>query len=243
MSDPGDINELVERVRAALFAIVRDHHDELDAVKQLCEASTELLPIDGASISISLGPQLRNTLHASDAVGNRIESLQFSLGEGPCFESFEFRRPVLVPDLANFTTREWPVFATELARMRIGAIFAFPMQRGAIRIGVVDFYRVRPGWLSPGELAAALEVVEIATLLLLNAQSGTTTALYRPTRRLDHEQVHQATGVLIAAFDMSAEEALARLRAYAFANDQLVDDVARDIMARRLSPQDLVDEP
>jgi hypothetical protein len=182
-------------------------------------------------------------LYASDSVSSRIESLQFSLGEGPCFESFESRRPVLVPDLANFTTREWPVFATELARMRIGAIFAFPMQRGAIRIGVVDFYRTTPGWLSPSELAAALEVVEIVTLLLLNAQSGAADTESSTMARLDHEQVHQATGVLIAAFGVSAEEALARLRAYAFANEQLVDEVARDIMARSLSPQDLVDEP
>ncbi|ALG14640.1 hypothetical protein AOZ06_08605 [Kibdelosporangium phytohabitans] len=222
---------------------MRDHHDGLDALKRVCEASTDLLPVDGASISISLGPRLRSTLYASDAVSSRIESLQFSLGEGPCFQSFETRRPVLVPDLVNFTTREWPVFAKELARLRIGAIFAFPMQRGAIRIGVVDFYRTKPGWLSPSELAAALEVVDIATLLLLDAQSGPIAAESWPTTRLDHEQVHQATGVLIAAFGIPAEEALARLRAYAFARDQLVDEVARAIMARRLSPRELVDEP
>jgi hypothetical protein len=53
------------------------------------------------------------------------------------------------------------------------------------------------------------------------------------------EQVHQATGMLIAALRIPAAQALVRLRGYAFATGRLVDDVARDIVARRLSPFDL----
>jgi hypothetical protein len=240
MTGPGGLDASVGRVRAALFAIVRDHGDGLDAVKRVCEASAGLLAIDGASISVMVGPRHRETLYASDEASMRIESLQFSLGEGPCFESFESRRPVLVPDLAEFTAGQWPVFAAELSRMRIGAIFAFPMQRGAIRIGVVDFYRRQPGWLSSSDLAGALEVVQIATLLLLNAQAGLSDPdAWAGAVILDHEQVHQATGILIAAFGVPAAEALARLRAHAFVTGHLVDEVAREIVARRLSPKDL----
>ena len=53
------------------------------------------------------------------------------------------------------------------------------------------------------------------------------------------EQVHQAVGMLIAAFGIPADQALARLRGYAFAVGRLVDEVAHDIVARRLTPQDL----
>jgi hypothetical protein len=47
-------------------------------------------------------------------------------------------------------------------------------------------------------------------------------------------QVHQATGMILAQLGISAEAAFARLRAYAFAHDRRLGDVARDVVGRRL---------
>jgi hypothetical protein len=46
--------------------------------------------------------------------------------------------------------------------------------------------------------------------------------------------VHQAAGMVSAQLEVSVGEALVRLRAYAFANDRLLTDVADDVVARRL---------
>jgi AmiR/NasT family two-component response regulator len=46
--------------------------------------------------------------------------------------------------------------------------------------------------------------------------------------------VHQATGLVLAQLGVSAEAAFARLRAYAYAEDRRLDDVARDVVERRL---------
>jgi ANTAR domain-containing protein len=56
---------------------------------------------------------------------------------------------------------------------------------------------------------------------------------------LDHSsshraQVHQATGMVLHQLGISATEALARLRGYAFAQQRLLIDVARDVVSRRL---------
>jgi GAF domain-containing protein len=232
----------LDPVRAAIHAALLDQASVVDVVRQLCVACVELLPVDGASVSVMSDTDNRETVYASDAVIAHIEAVQFTLGEGPCFEAFHTRRPVLVPDLASAVAPSWPLFAAELVGHPVGAIFAFPLQSGAINIGAMDLYRRTPGWLSGEQVALALHAVDIATLALLAAQfDGPDGARNWTDLPLHHEQVHQATGMVMAALGMPAAQALARLRGYAFANGRMVDDVARDIVARRLAPKDLGD--
>ena len=223
------------------MAALRDRESTLDTLARVIRACVDVLPVDGASISVMSGPRERETLYASDEIAAQIENVQFSLGEGPCFEAFATRRPVLVPDLPQASIVDWPVFATAINALPIGAIFAFPLQAGAIGIGAIDLYRRRPGWLTADELHIALEVVDLVSAVLLGLLLGDVHGAdgWEGVLSPGREQVHQATGMLIAAFGVSAEEALARLRGYAFVMDRSLDDVAQDIVTRRLSPLEL----
>jgi hypothetical protein len=49
-----------------------------------------------------------------------------------------------------------------------------------------------------------------------------------------HYVVHQASGMVAAQLEVNVGQALIRLRAYAFAGDRSVDEVAKDIVARRI---------
>jgi AmiR/NasT family two-component response regulator len=56
---------------------------------------------------------------------------------------------------------------------------------------------------------------------------------------LDHShssraEIHQATGIVLAQLGVSAQQALARMRGYAFVEQRLLIDVARDVVSRRL---------
>ena len=51
---------------------------------------------------------------------------------------------------------------------------------------------------------------------------------------LERAEVYQATGMVIAQLDVTADAALATLRAHAFVHDRPIDAVARDVVARRL---------
>lgn len=223
------------------MAALRDNDSKLDALARVIRACVDVLPVDGASVSVMSGPRERETLYASDEIAAKIEDVQFSLGEGPCFEAFATRRPVLVPDLQQASVVAWPMFAAAIASIPIGAVFAFPLQAGAIGIGAVDLYRRRPAWLSNDELALALEVVDLVATVLLGLRLGDPTdpESLRGVLSPGREQVHQATGMLIAAFSISAEEALARLRGYSFVKDRPLDAVAKDLVTRRLSPFEL----
>ncbi len=232
----------LDRLRAAVGTALRERTDVLDPLARLCRACARLLPVDGASISLMTrdGTGHRETLFASDAIVDHIETLQFSLGEGPCFEAFTTGRPVLVADLAADAATAWPVFAAQMADQPVGAIFAFPLVRGAARVGAIDLYRRTPGWLTPPDLAIALQVADIAATALIGP------LLHDPDldavlAGLPHhrEHIHQATGILIAEHAIPADQALARLRGYAFATGRLVDEVATDLVGRRMHPREI----
>jgi hypothetical protein len=234
-----DLGEPARRVRTVVAAVLRDHAGEPDLLTKVCRACADLLPADGMSISVMNDTDRREVLYASDEVSARVEALQFSLGEGPCFEAFDTCMPVLVPDLPAAIAPSWPAFAAEMAGEPVGAIFAFPLQSGAICIGAMDLYRRRPGWLSAAELTTALAVVDVAVMVMLNLLADADHGEWWLALPEQREQVHQAVGMLIAAFGVPADLALARLRGYAFAAGRLVDEVAHDIVTRRLAPKDL----
>jgi hypothetical protein len=82
-----------------------------------------------------------------------------------------------------------------------------------------------------------LAFADIALHLLLDASSGISGSPgYRPLDRLPDRRavVYQATGMISVQLGASLEEALARLRAYAFATSAAVSDVASDVVSRRL---------
>lgn len=241
MMDNAHENETIQRLRTAVAAALREPRGSTEPLAQVCRACVELLPVDGASVSVMTDTEHRETMYASDETVGVLESLQFTLGEGPCFDAFRHRRPVLVADLAADSATAWPVFAAEIAPYPVGAIFAFPLQTGAIAIGAMDLYRHQPGWLTPDELALALRVVDLAALALLGMRHGQTDGEWLadlPDRRT---VVYQAVGMLIAEHRLPPDHALARLRGYAFASGRTVESVAADLTSRRLHPAEITD--
>lgn len=259
--------ELQDAVRAALSGAAGNNEARdqeaggLPPLIRVAQACSALLPVDGASISVMAGTQHRETLYASDPVIARVEDLQFSLGEGPCYEAFQTGQPVLVADLDNTAGQAWPVFASQIIDQPVGAIFAFPLAVGAARVGAIDMYRAAPGPLRPDDLATALQVADLATIALLGSTAlhdpalhdtpgqGATDAV--PDRSAEEwfgllagaksprAEVHQATGMLVSAHNIDVGQALALLRGYAFSAGRLVDQVAADLVNRRLSPEDI----
>jgi hypothetical protein len=158
-----------------------------------------------------------------------------TVGEGPGVDAFA-AGPALVADLtAPQCLARWPAFAPAAAQAGVRAVFALPLQIGAIHLGAMNLYRVQPGDLDPEQLADTLVLADTACALLLDATDGSRRDGYQPAAAgLQHPEVHQATGMVIVQLGVSAAVALVRLRAYAYANDRLLRDVAADVVARRL---------
>jgi len=99
---------------------------------------------------------------------------------------------------------------------------------------VLDLYRRAPGALSPTQMRDALSAADAATLILLGLRSDPGDEQAWDRSWGNRAEVHQATGMVVAQLGISAADALARLRAHAFAEQRLLGEVARDVVARRL---------
>jgi hypothetical protein len=239
MNDHDDLPQPVGKARSAAIDALRDQETTLDSLAGAVRACVDVLPVDGASVSLMSSWRAQETLCASDEIAARIESVQFSLGEGPCFEAFATCRPVLVPDLLQASALGWPVFTTSMDQLPVGAIFAFPLQADAVSIGVMDLYRRRPGWLSDDEISLASRISSLVTTVVLGLQLSDDTDSWRAMLTSSRVQVHQATGMIMETFGVCPDEALARLRGHAFVMDRSVEDLAEDVVTRRLSLLDL----
>jgi hypothetical protein len=180
---------------------------------------------------------VRGVAAASDAASERIDELQFTLGEGPCMVAFTSRRPVLEPDLTAGGALRWPIYAPAVRAEGVLAAFAFPLQVGAARLGVLDFYRQHSGTLSTDELAEALTFADVATTMLLDGQEKAApgAAAAGLDEALEYRfELYQAQGMVMVQMYVSLVEALVVLRAYAFSHDRDLAEVARDVVTRGL---------
>jgi hypothetical protein len=176
-------------------------------------------------------------LAATDGSAVILENLQQTLGEGPCITAFHDRRPVLQSDLAEASSR-WPGFAPAAMAAGVTAIFAFPLQVGAIRLGVLDLYRDTPGPLDSLQLGEALDHAAAATTILLDQQHNASPGGLHPDladAADGRREIHQATGMMTVQASVTITDALLMLRSRAYAEERPLIELAQDVVARRVT--------
>jgi ANTAR domain len=222
--------------RARFLAAIDKAAERGDDPARLCEACVLALPVQRAGIAVHIAGVGLEILCASDYVAERVEWVQVTLGEGPGWETVASGGPVLAPDLAVADGR-WPVFASEAAASGIGAMYAVPLQVGAIQVGVLDLYRDNADPFEPTDFADAVAVADLVSAILLTVgRTGRITESLGPwwDQPLSTREVHQATGMIMAQLGVDARDAYVRLQAFAYAQLRLISDVAHDVVDLRL---------
>ncbi|GGN73262.1 GAF domain-containing protein [Actinoplanes lobatus] len=222
--------------RALVRRFIDRQPADLDLLRRICRAVVEALPASGSGISVMTADGTLGVCAASDPASERVEELQFVLGEGPCVDAFGARRPVLMADLSDVPARRWPLYVPAVRDEGVRAVFAFPLQVGAARLGVLDVYRDRVGPLSGTELQMSFTFAAVVVEALLNVQQD---GVLRDDGGAGLEVGHraelfQAQGMVMMQLGVSIGEALVRMRAYAYAENRRLEDVARDVVERRL---------
>ncbi len=206
-----------------------------------CAAVVATVGVSGAWLTAAAGGYAGHVIDVTDGLGEVLAELELTLGEGPSRDAIVSGGPVLASDLSTAeTAQRWPGFAPEALQAGVAAVFAFPLRIGAIRAGVMGLYRDRPGPLSAFDLGEALVFADTATLLLMEAGGQTAGdggpgPGGQPADLAAHRaEIDQATGMLTEQLGVGIADAFVRLRAYAYAHDLRLGEVARDIVARRL---------
>lgn len=228
-----------DRLQRVLTAIAqrRAATDASDA-EVLCMATIDILDVGGAGISVH-GPS--GAIYSVGVAGPdmaRLHELERTLGEGPCIDAFNHRNPTAEPDLAEVSKLRWPAFCAEaLLRTSARAAFGYPLRMGDECFGALNLYNTRAGPLTADQHEDALLLADLSTRNILTnpdpEQTQEAPALEILGAIHIQVEVHQATGMVSAQLSVPVADALALLRARAFAEGRTIGEVAADVVARR----------
>jgi len=193
---------------------------------RLCAAGVALLGGDGGALTLAYTEPQRLTLCSTTDEAARLEDLQEVLGEGPGADAS--RRGSRVTALVSGGCSSlWPVFA-EAAFEAVGevAVHAFPMSSGMSVIGVFTLYQLPPRMLSESDDIASFVANSIGAAILSDPASDTPEGLGSWASRA---LVHQATGMVMAQLGVNSDDALAVLRAHAYADNVSLTEMAGSV--------------
>jgi hypothetical protein len=185
----------------------------------------------GAAVTL-FGPQREEVLSAaSDGRVKSVQDLEFVCGEGPARTCNRLRRAVTATG-AELAMR-WPVFGPAAVRLGVHALASVPIQIGSRQVGALTVYE--PG-VSRGTADLELLHTIAGTIHRIALADGGRPIQPSPLfAEADwHDAVHQATGIVAVQRGCSLDDALAVIKARAFAADVPVDDLAADIVGRRI---------
>ena len=203
-------------------------------LQRLCRTAARDLDATGVGVSVLSQAGELVSVAASSDLSERVEQLQFSLGEGPCLEAYASRSPLLIADLESDAGARWPAYVPAAHEYGVCAVFAFPLQVGVARLGALDVYRDEVGSLSHWALLRSLAYAEAALETLLDGDHGPDEASTLLRGGDNQFEVYQAQGMVMVQLGVPADQAMARIRAYAYRQDRRIGEVAADIVARRV---------
>lgn len=227
--------------RAALASTVADPALSAlpAALQRICRAVTTSLFLTGAVIQLLSDADRAVVLASSSAASQRLGEIPFTIGEGPSVDAFASARPVLAPNLMGEGQSQWPGYVSVMSDHGVGAVYAFPLHVGAVRLGVLELYDGQVRRLSSIELSLALVFAEAATDCLVDPPTGSSVALLGDLtlgvmdRRVE---IHQAQGMVTVDLGVTLVEALALMRAHAFSRELTLLELSRMILAGERLP-------
>jgi hypothetical protein len=201
---------------------------------RLCRAFTRFADADGGAISLGFATSERTLLCVTDDLVSLFEDVQDTLREGPSLDAFRTERPVICSSSAEQAQR-WPVLMESVPPpVATTLVYAFPMLPEHTLVGVVSLHvrSSRPLAQAPADLDFLADVVGAAIVGGVPDEDGKH-ALWS-----ERDKISQATGMIVAQLGIGPADALAVLRAHAFAHEVPVAEITRAVLSRELTFSD-----
>jgi hypothetical protein len=217
---------------ARLARVVADRASERPLTWRLCEACRQLLGADSAAITIENTSVTRMTVATTDDLAARVEDLQEVLGEGPGWDAFRTGVPVITV-MGDQSDQRWPLFSDAVRDIAASeTLYAMPMRPSDTVLGVLTLLCWNRGSLSE-ELGTAQFLADaVGAALLRDPLTHADFGEGGPWSK--RAEIHQATGMVCAQLKIDAEDALALLKAHAYAHELDLSGVARLVTERKL---------
>ena len=210
---------------------------------RLARAAMAALPVDGAGLSIHDMAGHRTPIGGSDPSASQAERLQLTHGDGPALRAHDDGVVIAFDEAA--IARNWPELHEALVgRTRFHAVLSVPLLPPLGPLVVLDLY------VRNADQLPATDREDVADVTIAMTRAMVTAALGAPVEEgrrgwwdgpdaLRRARVWQATGMVNMGFDLDTADALAVLKAHAFATGRVVDDVADDLVEGRIDLDEL----
>jgi GAF domain-containing protein len=230
----------VQRQHLAAAAIHTSHADRLrtwaDAHEQqplpkFMASVAEVAHADGAAVTL-FGAGLVETLTVvSDPAARAAQDLEFALGEGPSRDIMSSRKPIRA--VGDRLHRRWPNYGSAVERLGIRSIAAVPIELTGVPLGALTLF----GPHQHVDFDSLVTLGGTVATMLVPKEDGADE--YGPQCPLlveadDRAVVYQAAGVVSVQLSCTVPDALALIRARAFADDQPLESIASSIVEHRL---------
>ncbi|WP_222263452.1 hypothetical protein [Modestobacter marinus] len=208
---------------------------------RLARAAVAALPVDGAGLSIHAIDGMRTPIGASDRRAADAERLQFTHGAGPCIRAHDDGEMIRFDE--GDIARNWPTLHESLVEeTHFRAVLSVPLLPPLGPLVVLDLYVREPDRLATVDRREVEDVTVGVTRAMVSATIGGPDGARRwweGPDALRRARVWQATGLINVALRVDTADALAMLKAHAFATGRVVDDVGDDLVEGRLSLETL----
>jgi hypothetical protein len=256
--DPGPMREFhakmsamhrrAERQHLAAARIHASHADRLrrwvaaagsrTAPPRLLTTVAQAMGAESLAVTLFGADRTESLVAASDAAASSAQDLEFTLDEGPARDAVGGPGPIAV--VGSALTERWSNYGPAVAALGIGAVAAVPVSVCGLPLGALtEFGRAdSPRRIAMEPLLAAADALALSLVSEQDAGdpdsrgAADLTALFGEADRW--AVVHQAAGVVSVQFGCSVKDALALIRARAFADGEPVGAIASAIMHRRL---------
>ncbi|MGM7775673.1 GAF and ANTAR domain-containing protein [Arthrobacter sp. KNU-44] len=229
-----------ERVSAAFVKITNTlvaDYDVLDLLHALVEASVDLLDAAAAGLLLADPHGELQVLASTSEQSQLVEILQLQAGSGPCVECYRTGTLVVVEDIRSLSG-QWPEFREAALSQGFRSVHAVPMRVQGRTIGAMGLFGEHSGALTPEDVAIGQALADVATIGILQERTIRESAVVNEQlqRALNSRVlIEQAKGVIAYTAGVDMEEAFARLRSFARANNQNLHDTASRVINRTLT--------
>lgn len=209
-----------------------DDFDVAELLHALTDRCVDVLDVGAAGIMLAApGGDLRVMASSSEAM-RLLELFELQAQEGPCLDCYSSGHAVLNVDLGGDEPR-WPQFEARAAAFRFRSVHALPLRLRGTVVGALNILNFDPGPMSPGDLAAAQALADIATIAILQHRA------VREAQVLNEQLsealntrivIEQAKGMVAERKGVDMQAAFVLIRRYARDHNLRLAEVARTVV-------------
>lgn len=242
------LNRDLEQRHITAARIHRTHAERIRSILEIearslqpafMAAVAETSGADSALLSLFGDRQGEALVVSTDKIAAAAHDLEVTLDEGPARDAVAGRE--LVAEAGDALEERWPLYGPAAVRLGIRTAAAVALGTQARCLGSLTVFGLQPGddHNGAGLLGRVADALTHTMLLGDDAETGSTTAgaedvIPLPLHGDRLAVVHQAVGMVAVECACGVADALAMIRAHAFAQSERVEAVAAQVVSREL---------